>query len=238
MVTATETETGGDSIGMFFAGIVGFDSAEIGAEAIVAWGASDMAFTLPLIFSECEWERDLPGWPSGSPDGLPWAGEELTAYPMATIYFHDPLDDEAVDDTCTVHPGLDLPGGFGYIDTSGACTTEIEDGGLTGVYPGNAPPSSCSASYFADLLASGEPVRIPYYDGIPLTPNGDYNVSGHGLFVIGGYRLVGPYQGGDAQCGPPTSCLSGWFVRDVDPGGTPGGLGGDDRGDIVLELIG
>jgi hypothetical protein len=239
VVTETENTAGGNTMDMLFAGIIGFDNITLGADAAAAWGTPLAAATLPLIISDCEWDSPLPGYPNGSPEDLPYADDPtLSEWPMATIYWHDPLDVGPDPDGCIIHPGLDLPGGFGWIETSDGCTADIVHGGTIGVDPAQNAP--CSSGYFASLLDEGAPVKIPYYKEAPPTPNGDYTVSSHGLFVIAGYDFnQGPaYQRGVVSCGPGTSCMTGWFVKDVTAGGGPGGLGGNDRGDIVIKLIG
>ena len=239
VVTATENTAGGNTLHMMFAGIVGFGDITVGADAAAAWGTPIGTATLPLIISDCEWDSPLPGYPNGSPQGLPYADDPtLSAWPMATIYWHDPLGVGPDPDMCIIQPGLDLPGGFGWIETSIGCTADIVHGGTIGVDPAQNVP--CSSAYFASLLDEGAPVKIPYFKEVPATPNGDYTVSSHGLFVIAGYDFnQGPaYQRGVVSCGPGTSCMTGWFVRDVTAGGGPGGFGGNDRGDIVIKLIG
>ncbi|MCH7845092.1 MAG: hypothetical protein IH850_04605 [Acidobacteria bacterium] len=239
VVTATENTAGGDTMDMLFAGIVGFDNITVGADAAAAWGTPLGAATLPLIISDCEWNSSLPGYPNGSPQGLPYADDpDLSAWPMATIFWHDPLGVGPDPDMCIIQPGLDLPGGFGWIETSSGCMAEIVHGETIGVDPGQNAP--CSSGYFASLFDEGEPVKIPYFKEVPATPNGNYTVSSHGLFVIAGYDFnQGPaYRRGVVSCGPGTSCMTGWFVKDVTAGGGPGGLGRNDRGDIVIKLIG
>ena len=70
VVTATENTSGGDTLEMLFAKIVGFDRITVGANAAVAWGVPLNAATLPLIISTCEWDKPAP-WPAGNPNSLP-----------------------------------------------------------------------------------------------------------------------------------------------------------------------
>ncbi len=234
VVTATENTAGGNTLHMMFAGIVGFGDITVGADAAAAWGTPLGAATLPLIISDCEWLKTDPGWPGGSA-ALPDSGANLSGFPMATIYLHEgPFVPEEM---CTIQPGLDLPGGFGWIDTSGTCVSEVLAGGLIGADPGNPPPNSCSPADFAELL--GKPVAIPYFSETTGQGNiGDYRVASLAAFVIDGYDFGGQYQGGSVSCGPATSCLTGWFVNHVSNGGAPGDLGGDPRGFTVIKLIG
>ncbi len=62
----TEDELGNNDFNMLLAGAVGFDGLTVGAKATVAWGYSgDPIVTLPLIISDCEWDRPYPDGPDG-----------------------------------------------------------------------------------------------------------------------------------------------------------------------------
>ncbi|MBT8214512.1 MAG: hypothetical protein KJP12_04740, partial [Acidimicrobiia bacterium] len=66
----TEDPGGDNQFDMLFAGVVGFDGFTVGAQATVAWGglASPIA-TIPIIISECEWQR--PYWEGGAGAKVP-----------------------------------------------------------------------------------------------------------------------------------------------------------------------
>jgi len=94
VVTATENSAGGDTLDMLFARIVGFGTITVGADAAAAWGTPVEAATLPLVISECEWNKDpsvYPGWPGGDPSTLPLysPGSLLDPAEIVTINFHD-----------------------------------------------------------------------------------------------------------------------------------------------------
>ena len=56
---ATEDTSGDNNFDMLFAGIVGFDGFTVGAKATVAWGGLTSATaTIPIIISDCEFEKD------------------------------------------------------------------------------------------------------------------------------------------------------------------------------------
>ena len=120
--TATETTDGDNQFDMTFAGAIGFDGLTVTSDATVAWGSPAGLATLPLIFSQCEWESF--GEPGFVEDGgflhhgssalngelPPTAGYPYKAR-YTTIYFHG---DEG---PCHESPsGQDLPGGFGWLD--------------------------------------------------------------------------------------------------------------------------
>jgi hypothetical protein len=230
VATGTENPSGGNTMGMLFAGIIGFDTASIAADATVAWGTPLTTAALPLIISDCEWNRTEAGWPAGSAEGLPRSSADLSSFPMATIVFLDPFSPD-----CTDFPPGDAPGAFGWIDDSSECLAEATQGSWVSVTTG-APPRSCRSD-LPSLL--GEPVLIPYFSEIsgPGGTKNQYKVAGHGAFVIAGYRFPGA-TGGVPGCSAPKTCLTGWFVKHVAHGGGPGGFGGDDRGAIVIKLIG
>ncbi len=251
VVTATENSSGGNTMEMLFAGIVGFDTITVGADAAVAWGTPLKAATIPLIFSDCEWRSDEPGWPGASPGGLPDPAT-APAGTMVTITFHTTEDREK--EKCDAHPGHDadmdgkLPAGFGWLDANSDCETEVTEGSLVSNDPGNSKPAGCSASDFEDLL--GEVVLIPYFsdfDGITgQGKNGKYVIEAHGPFLVAGYNFGSrkKYQKYDPDltsgvpCSGSVRCIAGWFVRNVSHGGGSGGFGGEDRGAVVIKLIG
>lgn len=239
---ATENTAGGDTLNMLFAPVLGFDTITIGSDAKAAWGTPLNASTLPIILSECEWENPQQGWPNGGANLPVYSpGASLPVSDLVTITFHEP---QGTGDECTAQPGFDsdgdgmLPGGFGWIDITTGCSSEIEQETWIGTDPGANVPRPCS-QVLANLL--GKPFLVPYFkdvNGIVGQGNtGEYLIAGHGAFVLGGYRFAGN-TGGVPGCGPPNTCLSGWFVKHVFHGGGPGGLGGEDRGAIVIKLIG
>lgn len=85
----TEDPGGDHTFDMLFAGIVGFDGFTVGAQATVAWGnLQGGVATIPLIISDCEWNKPYPEGPWGyvEPDD-PWPGEPA---PVARHLFPEP----------------------------------------------------------------------------------------------------------------------------------------------------
>ena len=246
VVTATENSAGGNTMDMLFAGIIGFDTVTVGADAAAAWGTPLEANTLPLIFSECEWMKDpgaYPGWPGGSVDNLfdyPAESSSLVPGNMVPINFPDPQG----GDVCTVPPGppgSDLPGGFGWLDTTGGCLANVTIDEWIGADPGSSPSNGCTANYFEGLVDTI--VIIPYFSEVQGQGNiGQYKVRDFGTFLIAGYNFGGQYKqpdpSGALPCSGSTRCLAGWFVDYVSNEGTTSDLGGDPRGFTVIKLIG
>jgi hypothetical protein len=246
VVTATEDSAGGDTMDMLFARIVSFDEITVGAEARAAWGAPYQLATLPIIISDCEWNRDEPGWPGSDPDALPYPADLTTEPipPMVTLLFHDGNTTE----DCNAVAGQDadndgrLPGGFGWLDTEGNCVAQLYDG-WADEDPGASPSTGCEPDDVTDLLF-GEPILIPYFDDVEgAGAGGQYHIAGYGAFVTTGYNFGGQYKEFRAPltelpCVGDERCLVGWFVRMVIHDGDIGGIGGEDRGVVVVKLTG
>lgn len=249
VATGTKDTSGGDTMGMLFAGIIGFDTASIAADATVAWGTPVQTGVFPLILSECEWNDTAQGWPAGNPETLPVYSPNATlpAGNLVTITFHDP---QGNGDECTAQPGHDadgdgkLPAGFGWIDTSGGCVSQVGEGAWIGADPGSSPSNGCRNAGEVQSILFGGPILLAYYEDLDGQGNtGTYEVAGHGAFVVAGYNFGGQFKAyraplGSLPCSGSTRCLTGWFVRNVFHGGGPGGFGGEDRGAIVIKLIG
>jgi Putative Flp pilus-assembly TadE/G-like len=242
--TSTETATGSDALDMFFARIVGFDSMTVAAQAKVAWGTPLSATTIPLIISDCEWERTDTGWPAGDPESLPIYPATLPAATLVTLTFHQAQQ----TDPCNAHPGFDadgdgiLPGGFGWLDAAGDCTTSLIEDNWADADPGSSPSTGCSAAEMRSLFFGG-PVLIPYFsDVVEQGNNGQYLIAGYGGFVVAGYNFGGQFREfrpplTGLPCTGNTRCMTGWFVNYVDISGS-GDLGGEDRGFTIVKLIG
>jgi hypothetical protein len=189
-----------------------------------------------------------PGWPGGDPDNLPDYDPDLLLanYPLATmvtLIFHNTSGAEE----CNAFPGHDsdgdtiLPGGFGWLETSGCAVTVTEDQWVNG--KGGVAQPACSSSEFEAIVLDAGPIFLPYFSDFEERGPKRYEISGVTGFVAAGYSFTGPYREYRSPlmatpCSQPTHCLAGWFVNYVDNGGTGGPLGGSDRGFTVIQLIG
>ncbi|MCL1594204.1 MAG: pilus assembly protein TadG-related protein [Actinomycetia bacterium] len=237
--TGTEDPGGDHHFDMVFAQLVGYDGLTVDADATVAWGAPKGLATLPLIFSTCEWEK------FGSTTHPPEAvinGElpPTLGYPRqseyATVFFH------GRSEPCHESPsGQDLPGGFGWLDSSGDCSADIDAGGWVSIDPGNSPTTGCSASDLSGLI--GEVVLIPYFDDIVGTGAGaQYHVAGFGALYVTGYNFTGRYKENSVipdhtkACSPPDTCIEGYFIK---PWAASGGgeIGGGDFGVRIIQFV-
>jgi Flp pilus assembly protein TadG len=230
---ATEDAAGNHKFELLFAGVVGFDGFTVGANATVAWGYPRQLATIPLIISECEWQKDDAGWPDGDDDNLPWDTDldyEDSSFERALIQFHDGNQTE----DCAAQAGQDvdgdgrLPGGFGWLDTNGNCEATVygvdsgsDDYGWVGGDPGSSPSSGCDADAIEQLLLDldngvGRTVLIPYFVDVwtgpsngsgPCGSNGKcYKIGGYGAIHVVGYKFSG---GTNPQ---PNN-----YIRHVDP---------------------
>ncbi|MGI9648241.1 MAG: pilus assembly protein TadG-related protein, partial [Acidimicrobiia bacterium] len=211
---ATEDASGDHKFDMLFAGIVGFDGFTVGAKASVAWGNPRQLATLPIIISECEWEKyGSPAQPLRDTPISYAADRDYT-----TLMFHaggNPAED------CNAVAGQDanedgrLPGGFGWLEVENTddCLAKvygIDDGatppdlGWAPSDTGNGgPPPPCEdliEDMLLDLPDKGSTILIPYFDDLWTGPaNGSgycgnsgkcYHISGYGAFHVVGYKLA------------------------------------------------
>ena len=162
-------------------------SDTVHADAVAAWGPPRQAIVTPLIFSECEFE--LAGG-AINPAVLPSQ--------VVTVMLHDP-DSEAV---CGARPsGADVPGGFGWLDQTGRCTTDVTVGDWVSVYTGN-DVGKCKYDLRDDKWKNNT-IAIALYDDLQgQGTKASYRVAGIvGLDVIG-YRLPGNSWTGNGACNP------------------------------------
>ncbi len=135
---ATEDPGGDNKFDMLLAGAVGFDGFTVGAQATVAWGNALQIATIPIIISECEWERsasDPWGGAGGGDDLWPEADIDYNTTPYHTMIFHIGSGDaEDEPDSCIAPAGGDveegedptyLHGGFGYLAAGDDCDATV-----------------------------------------------------------------------------------------------------------------
>jgi Flp pilus assembly protein TadG len=250
VITGTEDAAGNNFLKTVFAPIVGFDQVTIGARATATWGPPSTLRTLPLIFSECEWQAfGEAGFVDENPLGFLHRAEAVTAgqlppasgYPYqvkaATIFFH------GSNGTCHSSPsGQDLPGGFGWLTTDpGVCDLTTTVGSWVTINPGSSPSQECNPSDIADLM--GEVVIIPYFDMHTGTGNNaQYRVYGFGALYVTGYNFAGQYKGnslinGKLPCSGNSRCIQGYFIGDWTATGGGSG-GGPNLGVDIVQLTG
>lgn len=254
------TQTGDDSGSGLVPAILakalvpGYDGSTVHTYAIANWGApASISGGLALTFSACEW-LDATGVASLSPDDLaaatyaappPYPNTtdvhtpprySATGWPIdssgqsmeRTIYLHG----SAQAGTCDAGPaGSDLPGGFGWLDTTSKNTcysTTSQDGSLP-VDPGSDVSNACKIALDASLGANGGVIEIPVYGTTNDLNgnNGGYYVVGYAAFYMTGYSLGSVKEPSAVTGGYPCSkddrCISGFFTEALDT--APGSSG-------------
>ncbi|GAA4109714.1 hypothetical protein GCM10022415_03040 [Knoellia locipacati] len=216
-----------------------------------AWGVpAANSFLAPIAISTCEWRTYSAGGttyhpaPTGAWPGYGGAGQPPwplgptnpnTAGREVVITLHG-----SGDSSCPSGPsGGDVPGGFGYLDSTGSCnvTTSTTNGTdyWAPVSTGSSAPNSCR-SVLADVRDNGPVIDLPVYDCIvnngsgAVTPstsclsgNGSsarYHLAGVARFYLSGYKITGSESRpsrvtGSVPCSGSARCISGWFVSGV-----------------------
>lgn len=233
--TKTSDGSGGDQIPFSFGKLIGSNGGTMHARAVAAWGGpSALTSSLPVTMSRCEYDSytnsgaDLkppPPYTSGYPS------------PEAVIYLHDTTGASP----CPEGPaGSDLPGGFGWLDTSTGCDAVSDTSNWFDDSTGRPPPTSCTWQVMASMV--GTVVALPIFDqtnGLTGT-NGQYHMEGYAAFYVTGYYIVGQYKvaslaSGQYPCSGQASCISGFFVDEPAP--VEGTIGGPSMGVTVVELV-
>jgi Flp pilus assembly protein TadG len=192
------TVTGDKPVRHWFAPVIGIDSTAVSATATVAWGTPGAGTAeLPLTFSWCEFAAQTGG---GLPSGTV----------SRTIYFP-----KTSGTGCTGPSRLFVPGGFGWLATTGnSCQAKSAVGGRSTSSTGNNPSNGCVPADFTALR--GDTVLLPIFDASGSTgSNAWYHVYAYAAFRITGYFFGGQY-GWNAPCGGNDRCISGYFTRFVD----------------------
>lgn len=212
---AREAVSGNEHFSLFFARVLGFDTAVITAAAEASWGSPSEATTLPWTVSMCVFEKYLS--PSQL-DELHSTGT-FTGDPIPTrILFRYDQNAPAVPG-CKAQNGY-APGGFGWLDTDTGCSTDINVADSeVGSNPGNDLPNVCK-----DMPATikDSPILIPIFT--TAEKNGQktrYSLAGFLAFQVTGFKFGGGPQLTDLDPSAPDctggNCrgIQGYFTRFV-----------------------
>jgi hypothetical protein len=222
----------------------GGSNPDVGSCARAAWGPpAPYGGTAPVTFSDCEWDtytaggtnyEPAPDDPADSPPGAPpgYDGIGQPAHPTNEIVIL--LQDHGGDNACTTSNGHDTSGGFGFLDDSGSCTSDVSDNDWVRIETGNQPCIDAVLN-----AKKGSVIDLPVFDcmvkstsGAPdyqpdsTTPCDEppggttwYHMLGWAKFYLSGWRLPSSsspgYVLGANPCGSPEWCISGWFVSGV-----------------------
>ncbi|WP_159800997.1 pilus assembly protein TadG-related protein [Arthrobacter zhaoguopingii] len=213
---ARDAATGADSLSLNFARIFGIETSDIGASAEASWGPPSGGSAFPWTVSKCIFMQFLSSSQraelnaTGSFTGNPSSAPVLLRYDTSPPVFPG----------CPPENGY-LPGGFGWLDTTGVgCSAEISTSATVDGRPGNVYPTDAECNGMLATLLN-EPVLIPLFD--QATANGSntvYRVIGFAAFEITAYKLSGGGPGmvsspAPAGCTGDCRAIAGRFTRFV-----------------------
>ncbi|KIS26609.1 hypothetical protein TV39_15135 [Arthrobacter sp. SPG23] len=216
-----------DSFGLFFARVLGNESAVIHAVAQASWGAPSEATTLPWTISQCVFKKYLT--PS-----------QLAELSSTGTFTGDPIPTHILlryDENTPDYPGCApqngyAEGGFGWLDRDTGCSADINIAeSEVGNDPGNDFPSECTG-IISSLMK--DPVLIPIFSTATGTgQHATYGLVGFIAFQITGYKFGGTPALTNLDPAAPSctgNCrgIQGYFTRYVSlaeglstSGGTP-----------------
>lgn len=180
-----EAGTGSNHFSLFFAKVLGIDTASITAVAEASWGSPSEATTLPWTVSMCIFESYLT--PS-----------QLTELHSTGTFTGNPLPTRILlryDQNVPTFPGCAAqngyaPGGFGWLDTDTGCSTNINIANSeVGSNPGNDIPNVCRNM---PATIKDSPVLIPIFTNA--VQNGQktrYTLAGFLAFQVTGFKFGG-----------------------------------------------
>lgn len=205
--------TGSNSFSLFFARVLGMNSADVRAVAQASWGAPSKGTSLPWTMSECVFKKYLT--PS-----------QLSQLQSTGNFTGDPVPTHILlryDTNAPAYPGCAAqngyePGGFGWLVTNSGCSTNISISAQVNGQPGNHFPNDPACNAVLSTLMD-KPALVPLFSSA--TGNGSnatYTLVGFGAFQVTGYRFSG--TGGVNDPAAPSctgNCrgLQGYFVRFV-----------------------
>lgn len=211
------------SVSPIFSEVLGFGSATVKACAQAEWGSAQLANTIALTISVCQWYSLTQN------GGVPW-NTNVPVY----------LKGNGVV-PCSGPAGSNIPGGFGWLCITGSgssCNGNSGSSNCQGIIdlatstsysdPGTSPPSGCS-QLLQQLVTSGSVVYVPVFSTATGSGNGNgggsnsgtYHIIGLAAFVVVGYtNLPGgkPKDFGTYNlCTGNNPCLEGHFTQALVP---------------------
>lgn len=214
VTTARAAGSTTDGFGLFFARVMGIESAQIGATAEASWGAVSEATTLPWTISDCVFKKNL-------------TASQLAEFNSTGTFTGDPVPNHLTlryDENTPTYPGCAAqngyaPGGFGWLDAGTNCSATIDaNTAIVGSKPGNALPNVCSTM---PSTIKGTTVLVPVFSSAVSLNNGNntkYTIVGFLAFRVTGYKFSGSIEDLDPlapSCNGNCRALQGYFTRFV-----------------------
>ncbi|WP_427006586.1 pilus assembly protein TadG-related protein [Pseudarthrobacter sp. H2] len=193
-VTTQARDTAGNNhFSLVFARALGIDTADIRASAEARIEGYSAADVVPLTFSKCESD---PGFTKGL-QFFPEHGSAMADQPGWKC-------------TTPSSSGLEVPGGFGWLDQSSPCTSSVTVGSYARTDPGGNFPSECTAMFarWKTALEAGKPVDVlvPIFDNVTGSGSGaKFRIEAFAHISIRGWHFNG---GGSTYYRPDASALS------------------------------
>ncbi|ASN21117.1 Tad domain-containing protein [Arthrobacter sp. YN] len=213
VATNARDTNGQNSFSLFFAQVLGVQTAQVGAVAEASWGAPSSATTLPWTVSECVFKKYL------SP-------AQLASLNSTGSFIGDPIPTHILlryDENAPTAPGCAAqngyqPGGFGWLKTNSGCSTNIDLDMTVNGQTGNHFPNAagCNAA-LATIM--DEPALIPLFKTAAGNgSNAKYTLVGFAAFQVTGYKFSGSGAVVDPlapSCNGNCRGLQGFFSRFV-----------------------
>lgn len=218
---------------LWFAPVLGIDTADIPAQATARWAVQSGGQFLPLTFSKCAFVE------AGGAVDESAVGTEMTLYLKAKDTGNDKTDEDTADPiatpsaTSTTYPGIDgdyvlpecppkdavensIPGGFGWLEADGGtCLTSLAVGDVVDSDPGVSDSGGC----IDPEMLQNQVVPVPIFDTCLAGPNGDCQGGAGGkyhIWALAAFRITEyclPNSGGSALKwaldGFPGTCNAG-----------------------------
>lgn len=212
VTNARDQSSGANSFSLYFARVLGMDTATVDATAEASWGAPSAATTLPWTVSECVFKKYLSATQLASLNSTGnFSGDPIPTHVTLRYDTNAPTIGG-----CVAQNGYQ-PGGFGWLDTNSGCSTNISISAVVMGQPGNHFPNGGSCDSVLSHIMD-EPALIPLFKTAAQNGNKTkYTLIGFAAFQVTGYKFDGGQNLDPAAPSCTNNCraLQGYFSRFV-----------------------